>query len=276
MIRTNDTDIKSIIFENKAVRLFFILGGFFIANALIAEFLGVKIFSVEKTLGLEPSNFTLWGQKNLSFNMAAGVLLWPIVFVMTDIINEYFGQRGVRTLSYLTAGLIAYGFFMFYLGIKLAPADFWVTSHITRLPLEQQEAMRQGVGNYNTAFGLVFGQGNWIIVGSLSAFLFSQIVDVLAFHKIKQLTGEGKIWLRSTGSTAISQFVDSYIVLFIAFYLPGIFDFKTIIVLGTVAYSYKLVVAILMTPIIYLIHYAIERYLGEPLASELKRHALNQ
>ena len=98
------------MFKNKALILFLILGGFFIANALIAEFIGVKIFSLEQTLGFESMSLSLFGEDNLGFNLTAGVLLWPIVFIMTDIINEYYGQKGVKFLSYLTVGLIIYAF----------------------------------------------------------------------------------------------------------------------------------------------------------------------
>jgi len=81
--------IKTII-HNKSTRLFIILAGFFITNALIAEVIGVKIFSLEDTLGIERANIKLFGG-TFSFHLTAGVLLWPVVFVMTDIINEYYG-----------------------------------------------------------------------------------------------------------------------------------------------------------------------------------------
>ena len=118
--------IRTIIHQ-KPSRLFLILGGFFIANALIAEIIGVKIFSLEKTLGLLPLDLKLFGNV-LSINLTAGVLLWPVVFVMTDIINEYYGQKGVRFLSFLTAGLIIFAFIVFYGAMKLVPADFFISS----------------------------------------------------------------------------------------------------------------------------------------------------
>ena len=92
------------ILNKKENVLFIILGGFFIANALIAEFIGVKIFSLENTLGFESFVYSLFGEE-VSFNLTAGVVLWPVVFIMTDVINEYFGKKGVRFLSYLTVGL---------------------------------------------------------------------------------------------------------------------------------------------------------------------------
>ena len=271
-MENKQTNYKAV-FEFKAVVLFIVLSGFFIANAIFAEFLGVKIFSVERSLGFQPLNFSLFGKNGLSFNMAAGVLNWPIVFIMTDIINEYYGRKGVRFLSFLTATLIAFGFLMFYIGINLSPADFWSNSHYVNLPSDQAAVVKSKVADYNYAFALIFGQGMWIIVGSLAAFLLSQLVDVMAFHQIKKSTGEGKLWLRSTGSTLISQFVDSFVVLFIAFYLSGKFDFITIIVLASVAYTYKLFVAILMTPVIYWVHSFIENYLGKDLAAEMKANA---
>lgn len=262
---------KPSFFEDKSKKLFIILGGFFIANALVAEFIGVKIFSVEQTLGIPPFHISLFGLENLSFNMTAGVIQWPFVFVMTDIINEYYGQKGVRFLSYIAAGLIAYSFLMVNLAIHLQPADFWPQSHInSALPISEQETLRQQVGDYNTAFKMVYSQSSWIILGSITAFLFGQLVDVVVFHRIKKMTGEKAIWLRSTGSTLVSQFFDSFIVLFIAFYIGAGWSIQRVFALGLVAYVYKFVVALLMTPVIYIVHFAIEQYLGSALATEMK------
>ncbi len=261
--------------NNKAVRLFLILGGFFIANALIAEFIGVKIFSLERCFGWEPLNWRLFDQEGLSFNLTTGVILWPVVFIMTDIINEYFGRKGVQILSYMTAGLIAYAFVLFSLGILLPPADFWPTSHIQPdWSPEMQSEMLAKVGDFNAAFRLVFGQGLWIIIGSLIAFLLGQLIDVYAFHWIKEKTGEKWIWLRATGSTLISQFIDSFVVLFVAFYIGAGWDIRLVLAIGVVNYIYKFVVAIGLTPLLYLAHDLIDRYLGDELAGELKKTAM--
>ncbi len=263
----------------KQTRLFIILGGFFVANALIAEFIGVKIFSLEKTLGLNPMDLKFFGNENLSFNLTAGVLLWPVVFIMTDVINEYYGRKGVRLLSFLAVALITYAFFMIFVTIDLVPADFWPTSHL-KLNLDDAARESQGlieleseVSNFNTAFKVVFRQGLWIIVGSLVAFLVGQVVDVTVFHRIKKLTGESKVWLRATGSTLISQFIDSYVVLFIAFYIGADWPLMLVLAIGTVNYIYKFVMAIVLTPAIYLAHFLIDRHLGEELATRMKREA---
>jgi len=259
------------ILKNRGTKLFIILGGFFIANALIAEIIGVKIFSMEKTMGFQPLSIQLFGN-DLSLNLTAGVLLWPVVFIMTDIINEYYGQRGVRFLSYLAAGLIVFAFLVFYGAMALTPADFFITSKTG-----------SGITNMENAYQAVLGQGGRIIIGSLTAFIIGQLVDVYAFHKIKRATGEKKLWLRATGSTLISQFIDSYVVLFIAFYIgsrvganKGDFQwpFTLFLAVGTLNYIYKALVAMLLTPVIYGVHVVIEKYLGQEDATAMKRAAM--
>lgn len=251
-------------FLSKQNKLFLVLGGFFVANAILAEFIGVKIFSVEQSLGFEKFNISLFGIKDLSFNMSAGVLNWPFVFIMTDIINEYYGQKGVKFLSYLTAILIVFAFLMVGLAIALYPSDFWTMQVING------EAL-----NMNNAFSGVFGQGMWIIAGSIIAFLIGQLADVSIFHRIKRLTGENKLWLRATGSTVISQFIDSFVVIFIAFYMNPQYNWswQMVAAIGLVNYTYKFGVALLMTPILYIVHNIIDKYLGTELSQQLRNTA---
>ena len=261
-------------FSSKPTRLWIVLAGFVVTTALVAEFIGVKLFSLEKTFGFQPVNWTLLGQPNLAFTLTAGVLLWPMVFVMTDIINEYYGRRGVRTLSYLTAGLITYGFVMLYMAIHLEPADFWRTAHLKPgMTEEARAALLAQVSDYSTAYNVVFGQSNWIIVGSLTAFLVAQLVDVGVFHQIKKRTGEDRIWLRSTGSTLVSQFLDSFVVVFIALYIGQQIPFVYVLAISIMSYLYKAAMAVLLTPVIYLVHNTIDRYLGAELAAEMKAAA---
>ena len=260
--------IQSII-KNKPSRLFLILAGFFIANALIAEFMGVKIFSLEDSLGIHRANINLFGS-DFSFHLTAGVLLWPVVFVMTDIINEYYGRRGVRFLSYLTIGLISYAFLMFSGAINLKPSEYFTIGN--------------GIDNANDAYKGIFGQGLWIIVGSIVAFLIGQLLDVFIFHRIKKVTGEKNVWLRATGSTLVSQLVDSFVVLFIAFYVgrriqTGQGDpwtLQQLAVTGTGNYIYKFAMAVFLTPVIYFGHYLIDGYLGKDVASKMKKAAMGE
>ncbi|MBT8232735.1 MAG: queuosine precursor transporter [Saprospiraceae bacterium] len=255
------------MFKNKSYILFLILGGFFITNALIAQLIGVKIFSLEETFGFTPANLSFFGIEDLSFNLTAGVLLWPVVFVMTDIINEYFGKKGVRILSFMAVGLILYAFLMILFAIKLAPNEWWTSiSGINEDPT-------LSLSNMNLAFQKIFGQGLWIIVGSLIAFLIGQFLDVLTYHLIRNKTGESKVWLRATGSTLISQFIDSYVVLIIAFYFGADWTFERVAAIATVNYIYKFIMAVGLTPVIYLAHFLIDKYLGIELAEKLKLEA---
>lgn len=244
--------------HDKANTLFYILGSFFVANALLAEFIGVKIFSLEKLLGIQPINLSFFGEGNLSFNLTAGVLLWPVVFIMTDIINEYFGRKGVRFMSFTAATLIAYSFLMVYFAMGLSPADFWI-----------ERKTVYGTVNMDLAFDAIFGQGLWIIFGSLVAFLVGQLVDVYVFHFLRSFTGSKKIWLRATGSTLVSQFIDSFVVLIIAFYIGAGWDISLVLAIGVVNYIYKFFVAVFLTPLLYLIHFIIDLYLGKELSAKL-------
>jgi hypothetical protein len=256
--------IKTLL-NDKPSRLFLYFAAFFVANALIAECIGGKIFSLEALLGIPPANFSLLGQSGLSFNLTCGVLLWPLEFVMTDIVNEYYGPKAVRRISYVAVALISYAFVMFYMAIHIPPAGWWVSSRTA-----------EGIPDMQMAFGGVFGQGLWIIVGSIVAFLVSQLIDVYIFHRIKKVTGEKKVWLRATGSTMVSQFIDSFVVLFIAFKIGNNWPMAQVVAIGLVNYAYKFTVAILLTPVIYGAEKQIEAYLGADVARKMKRSAMGQ
>ncbi|HQW04859.1 MAG: queuosine precursor transporter [Flavobacteriales bacterium] len=254
------------ILSDKGTRLYLILGGFFVANALIAEMIGVKLFQLETLLGLQKADFTLLGQQHLSFVLSVGVLPWPIVFILTDVINDYYGVRGVRFLTLLTTALIAFAFVVMYLAIHMPPDQgWWITSSAT-----------QGVPNMQSAFTSIFGQGMNIIVGSLTAFLIGQLVDAFVFRSIKRATGDKRIWLRATGSTLLSQLIDSVVVTYVAFWVFKGMSFPMATALVLTAYSYKLVVAILSTPLIYLVHAGVERYLGKEKALAMRAAALRR
>jgi uncharacterized integral membrane protein (TIGR00697 family) len=250
------------ILKDKPTKLFLAITAFFCCNALIAESIGTKLFSLEKLFGYTPTPFTVFGE-SVTVTLTCGVLLWPLEFVVTDIVNEFFGPKAVRRISFIAVGLISYAFLMFYVAIHVPPADFWISSGINN-----------GIPNMQDAFNGIFGQGMRIIVGSLVAFLVSQLIDSYVFHKIKKATGEKKIWLRATGSTLVSQFIDSYIVLFIAF--GGIFSWQQILAIGVVNYTYKAIMAIILTPVIIVAENRIEKYVGHDTAKKMKKAAMGQ
>lgn len=241
--------------NSKKQNVFLFLFGFFLTNALLAELIGVKIFSLEKTIGIEPFQIKFWNEIVLSFNLTAGVILWPLVFIISDIINEYFGKKGVLKISIATAIFISFAFFAVFAATKLHPADFWI-----------QLNTKDKSGNdfdINYAYSLLFGQGLGIIIGSLIAFLIGQLVDASLFEYIKKRTKEKHIWFRATFSTVVSQLIDSFVVLGIAFYIFGNWSFDLVIAVGIVNFCYKTTVAIAMIPILYLIHWAIDYYLSK-------------
>ena len=214
------------MFKTKKDYVFVILAGIFITNAIVAELIGGKLIHVGKAV------------------MSVGILPWPIVFITTDLINEYFGQKGVRKLSFITASLICYTFFVLYIAMQIPAVGG------SNLVTDQQ-------------FNGVFGQSMWIIVGSITAFLISQLIDVTIFHFVKNKTGDKMIWLRSTGSTVISQLFDSFIVLGIAFWLTGKMTTEVFILSAFTGYFVKLGIAIVLTPLIYLGHFIIKKYLKD-------------
>jgi hypothetical protein len=250
------------ILNDRPTKIFVGFTAFFAANALIAEAIGMKLFSLEGLFGMSPANFTLFGQSGMAFTLTCGVILWPLEFIITDIINEYYGPRAVRRISITAVILIAYAFLMYFVAIGLPPAEVWInSSHL------------QGVENIQTSFSAIFGQNMRIILGSLVAFLVGQFVDVRIFQKIKKITGDKHLWLRATGSTLVSQLVDSYIVLFIAF--SGLFSWQLILAIGMMNYLYKAFMAIILTPVIYIVEKRIEKYVGTERAMQMKLSAMN-
>lgn len=247
---------------SRAGRLFVALAAFFVTNAVLAELVGVKIFALEPTLGTEPFEWRLLGVSG-TLNFTAGVLLWPFVFILTDVINEHYGKRGVRLISWTAVACIAYTFVIAYVAIALAPAGFWIDANAAL-----------GVPDIQRAYALIFGQGLWTITGSIIAFLIGQLIDVAVFHRIRRATGERFIWLRATGSTAVSQLFDSFIVLYIAFVLgPQKWPVPQFLAVGTVNYAYKMAAAIALVPLLYVMRRLVQRYLGRDAAAALRSSA---
>lgn len=224
-----------MIFSSRKENLYFILSGFFITNAIVAELISSKLITIGP------------------FTTIVGILPWPIVFLATDIINEYFGKKAVQKLSVVTACLIAYAFLILSVAISVPASSLSQVS--------------------NMEFKKVFGQSQWVIIGSITAFLVSQILDVYVFWFIRKVTGDKMIWLRATGSTAVSQLIDSFIVLAIGFLLPGYIAFDSFFEIGFTNYLFKLIIAIGLTPLVYLAHGFINKYLGKESESVLSNSA---
>ncbi len=207
------------------------LAGFFVTNAILGELTGGKLF----TLG--------------PFTLSIGVIPWPVVFIATDLINEYFGREGVKRLTFMTIALIVYAFLVLFFAIQVPAAAFSPVS--------------------DAQFYAVFGQSLWIIVGSVIAFAVSQLVDVGIFWLVRHRTGGRFLWLRATGSTVVSQLIDSIVIIGIAFWLPGKIKTSEFLTVAGSNYSFKLIIALGITPLLYAGHAAIDRFLGAEEAHEL-------
>lgn len=211
-------------FKNKKDIVFLILAGFFVTNAIVAELIGGKLVQF---FGL--------------FTQSIGIILWPVIFVLTDLINEHFGKEGVKKLTYITMGLISFTFILLSIALNIKATSFSPVS--------------------DEVFRTVFGQSQWIIVGSIIAFLLSQLVDVYMFWFFRRLTGKKHIWLRATGSTVVSQLVDTFVVQYVAFVLPGKWAFSEFLENASWGYSFKLIIALVLIPFIYIGHYFIDKYI---------------
>jgi len=211
--------------NNRKDLVFLILAGLFVSNAILGEILGGKLIEAG------------------GYIMSLGVIPWPIVFLTTDLINEYYGRSGVRRLTLLTVGLILYAFVVIFIAMAIPASSI--------SPVKDE------------AFNAVLGQSQWIIAGSVTAFAVSQFVDVAVFWLFRDATGGRMLWLRATGSTAVSQLIDTFIVLGIGFWLPGKIKTSDFLNLAFTNYTYKFAIAVALTPVIYAAHGAIDRYLGE-------------
>ncbi len=209
--------------NNRKDLVYLILAGMFVSNAILGEILGGKLIEAG------------------GYIMSLGVIPWPVVFISTDLINEYYGKAGVRKLTLITVGLILYAFLIIFVAMGIPASSV--------SPVKDE------------AFNAVLGQSQWIIAGSITAFTASQLIDVAVFWMFRRVTGGKMLWLRATGSTAVSQLIDTFIVLGIGFWLPGKIGTKDFLNLSFTNYTYKFAIAVALTPIIYAVHHAIDRYL---------------
>ncbi len=205
-------------------RVFIFLTAFFVAALITGDFVGGKFF-------------VLFGR-----NFSAGIIPFPLTFVLTDVVNEFYGTHGARRLTY--AGLVAAIFVWTVINIALA------------LPTSPDSPIPDAV------FRGAFGTSSRLYVASLTAYIIGQLLDISIFQVLRRVTGHRLLWLRSTGSTVLSQIVDSLSVSFV--FLVGTKPVGFIV--GNAANNYvgKLVMAVLLTPLIYLGHGFFRRVFAIP------------
>lgn len=229
-------------------RILYIFFGFFVANAVVAELISVKLFDFGGAIGL-PEN---------TYIMAMGLLPWPIVFLATDAINEFYGSKVVRQLSLVTSALLIYVFLVLLMADSLPAFDDSATAgNMFNDLILNKRFDKPGVNDQE--FSTAFSQSKFLIIGSVSAFLVGQLIDITLFRLFKKWSRGKYIWLRATGSTVISQFIDTILVIGIAFYLPGYVDgafYWNMVITG---YFTKLIFAVSLTPLIYAVHYLMKK-----------------
>jgi uncharacterized integral membrane protein (TIGR00697 family) len=235
----------------KRFNVYVLLSLFFVALTISSESVGPKIVDVKAVLPFL-NYLPYYASRDLL--MSAGVLMWPLVFITTDIINHYFGKRGVIQISYITAGLLIFTFSIYFVASILPPAAFW-------LDVNRDVA----VNDINVAYNRIFMQSTKIIAGSVTAFLLGQLLDAYTYHWLRKFTNEKLIWFRALASTFFSQLIDSYLVILIAFYFLGDWTMMQIASVGTAQFIFKIMVAIVLTPLLYLVHYVIDLYLGKDI-----------
>lgn len=167
-----------------------------------------------------------------SLSISVGIIPFPITFVLTDIVNEYYGKSGARTMTIIGAAMLIFAFAMITVARLLPVAS--------NSPIPQD------------SFVSVFGMSGRFFAASLTAFLLGQLADIHAFHVVKRITQSRMLWLRATGSTAISQVVDTVVVNAAA--LAGIETVANIAKITAWSYAYKMGVAIVLTPLLYAVH----------------------
>ena len=211
-------------------RLYLYLVGVFLTALLIGDTIGAKLFTVDIPLG-----FT-----TLPATLSAGSIWFPITFLLTDVVNEFYGTSGARTMTFVGFWMALLAFVILYVARLIPAASFSPVSQAT--------------------FDNVFGNANRIFVASLCAYLVGQLADIAIFQHMKKLTQSKHIWLRATGSTLISQLIDTLIVTYVAF--SGLLTPEQLRHAATTSYLVKMMVAIGLTPVIYALHGVIHRRLG--------------
>jgi uncharacterized integral membrane protein (TIGR00697 family) len=207
-------------------RVYLWLAGTFVTSLLVADITGSKFFSVPLfTVG----SFTF-------VTHSCGMLSFPITFLLTDLINEYYGKKGARRITYLGLGMAALAFLLIYAARKM--------------PVAAESPLPDGV------FNQVFGMSNRLYVASLTAYVVGQLSDIWLFGVLKRLTRGRFVWLRATGSTVISQAMDSFLVTFILFWgnpQPdgSVLPFIAILKIAATGYILKFLIAVGLTPVVY-------------------------
>lgn len=216
----------------RRVGLFIVLTAAFCTALVVGDVIGGKLFEVH-LFGLTPV-------------MSAGMLAFPLTFLLTDLINEFYGKQAARFVTWVGFGMALFAIVTIVAAVQVPIAP------LTRAP--------DWGGVNDSTFNNVFGGSLRILFASVTAYLVGQFVDIASFQALKRLSRNRLLWLRATGSTVVSQLVDSVVVQWLAWF--GLLSNGQIARIVATSYVVKLLVAIGLTPVIYAGHAVMERWLG--------------
>ena len=223
----------------QAQRLYFVLAAIFIASLVGCNLIFQKFFFWQP--------FKVFGCDYL-FEISVGLIPYPITFLVTDLISELYGRKKANQV--VIGGLVAS---VFVLGIVLVADAVTATSWS---PVSDE------------VFSTVFGLTGAAVTASMLAYLFAQFIDIRIFHFWKRLTKGKKLWLRNNFSTIPSQFIDTLLVLFLLCSF-GAIAWDKFWVLFANAFLYKIIIALLDTPLFYLTTYQARKYFDIAVTEEL-------
>ncbi|GAK91381.1 putative preQ0 transporter [Nonlabens ulvanivorans] len=220
----------------KAHRIYLVLAALFICSLVVSNLIFQKFF--------------YWNPLGLfNFEISVGLLPYPITFLITDLVSEIYGRRKANDL--VLAGIFAS---VFSLGI-IYVADM--------APATGFSAIQDDV------FNKVFGATTIAVIASMLAYLFAQFVDIQIYHFWKRLTKGKMLWLRNNASTIFSQFVDTMSVLLLLCYYDVIPWERFWPLLGA-GFLFKLLVALIDTPLLYLGVFIFRRLFKLDIGEEIK------
>ncbi|QSQ22304.1 queuosine precursor transporter [Pyxidicoccus parkwayensis] len=217
---------------DRRIQLFVVLAAVFVISLVVGDIISVKLFEVN----LGP----------ITAVMSIGMLPFPVTFLLTDILNEFYGKKAARFITWV-------GFFM-------AIFSFLVIAIAVRVPWAPLTRAPDWQGAVESTFNNIFAGSQRILMASMVAYLIGQFSDIAIFNLLKRITRNKMLWLRATGSTLVSQLIDTVVVQFIAW--SGLLSTSTIFNIIYTSYVVKLLVAVGLTPFIYLGHTFVERKLG--------------
>jgi len=217
-------------FDNR-IKLYVALSASFVACLLLGDTLGGKL--------LEFRYF------ETSFVLSVGMIPFPVTFLITDLLNEFYGKKAARFVTWVGFAIALFTIAMFTVAVALPWAPFATAPSWD--------------GTNPAAYSNVFGGSRRILVASLFAYVIGQLLDITVFNYLKRRTQNRHLWLRATGSTVVSQLLDTIVVQFLAW--SGILPLPKILSLLFTSYALKLLIAIGLTPLVYLGHSLFESWL---------------